>query len=115
MGIETYPCKISSSIFILEKILARQKKDDELCYVLQKYSFPEFAKMQKYLKGIRKVIAKHQNKMQKYFLENPELEQAFNKKLAELLPVLEEKELFVDDKIKKIFEYVNSFNSEVGL
>lgn len=99
--------KLEEANFVLNHVLKSDRSED-MKNLLSEYAFVKFAKVQTFLKEVKKNIMKYQKKLQNFLAENPKEHEEFNAQLDILIPLFEEKEKFINEQIKKCFDYLNS-------
>ena len=112
--IKTIDKKLEEANFILARAL-KSKPNEDYGYVVKKYAFTEYARVQKYLKDIKRLIKKHMKRCEPFLNENLEKKDEFDAQLNILIPLFEEKEKFVDEQIHKCFEYFQAYNQDITL
>lgn len=80
--------------------------DENLVSFLQEYSLNKFEDAKQSFKNIRSKIDKYRNKLIDYFKNNLIAKDTFNLKVKILNDIIREKELFIDEHIKKCNEYI---------
>lgn len=89
----------------MQLILAH--KDENLVPFLQKYTLNKFEDAKKSFKNIRSKVDKYRNKLINYFKNNLTAKETFNLKVKILNEIIREKELFIDEQMKKCNAYIS--------
>lgn len=101
--------QLKESNDILDYVLNhKEQAENYFADMCREISFAKYAHVQKYLESVKKSIMRYQNKLKKYLEKNPTCQEEFNAQMDILIPLLEEKEKFVNTQIKRCFEYLNS-------
>lgn len=107
--IPTIDKELEEPTYVLNHVLKMDRKSDEnLLDILRSFSVVKFAKVQKYLRLMKKNILKYQTNLEAFLQENPKEQQEFNDVLDVLIPLFEEKEKLVNEQLKKCFEYIKA-------
>ena len=101
--------------FLYNHVMNKKEKTQDLVDILRKYSFTEFAKVQKRLIKIENEIKKYQFSLHDYLQENVGKQEEFNSQLDILIPLLQEYKKSIENKIQKCFQYFQEWDCAVSV
>ena len=102
--------KLDEANFVYDYVMKRAEKTQDTIDMLRTFSFTEYAKVQQYLKQVKKSILKYQSELKQFLSENQEKEQEFYELLDQLIPLVEQYERIMEEKIAKCFKVFDEFN-----
>ncbi|MBR4998959.1 MAG: hypothetical protein IKY10_03670 [Clostridia bacterium] len=101
--------------FIYNYVMKKAEQTADDIVMLRRFSFTEYAKVQQYLKKVKKTILKYQTELNEFLNENEDKQQEFNKHLDELIPLVEQYEKEIDSKIQGCFKSFQNGQVEIGI
>lgn len=92
------------------KIIIEKGKMEDAQDLVREHAFVNYAKVKRYLDNMQESILKYQKYLEEYLKNDEIANKTFNQKLDIIIPLHEEKSKFVEQQIKKCFEYFKANN-----
>lgn len=106
---------LKEAIDTMNLIFSQKNGNVDFAECLKKYAFEKFCKAKSYVRDVKKSKFKYKKRLVEFLQENPDKNEEFIQKLSELNNLIEFKEKFLDEQIKKCFIYIQEHINDVHI
>lgn len=100
--------QLKDANFLMNYLVNRQNKSAELKGAINDIALPTYVKVKQYLEFVEKSVKKYMKDLEKFLNTHEKEREDFFELLNVLIPLIQEKQKFIKQQIKRCFEFSKS-------